>query len=217
MNLKILKQHLELIKTSIGEDNLFLNKKTLKKNISKSKVLDKLNEKVKKCNKCVLAKTRTNTVFGEGDINTDLMFIGEAPGFDEDKQAKPFVGKAGQLLTKMIKAMGLKREDVYIANILKCRPPENRNPENEEIKQCFGYLEQQIKFVNPKVICTLGAFASQILLNTEEKISKLRGKTFEYKGIKVIPTFHPSYLLRNENMKKHAWNDLKLVMEILKS
>jgi DNA polymerase len=141
------------------------------------------------------------------------MFIGEGPGYDEDMQGKPFVGKAGQLLTKMIIAMGLKREDVYIANIVKCRPPNNRNPLQEEIEPCINYLYRQIEIVNPKIIICLGSVASQALLKVETRISRLRGKFTNFKHIKVMPTFHPSYLLRNEKMKKPAWEDLQMVMK----
>ena len=143
------------------------------------------------------------------------MFVGEAPGAEEDIQGLPFVGRAGQLLTKIIEAMGLKREDVYIANLLKCRPPANRAPLPEEILACRENVRRQIAAINPKVICTLGKFASQMLLKTETTISELRGNFYEYEGIKVMPTFHPAYLLRNPASKKDAWADLKLVMKEL--
>ncbi|BAI80885.1 uracil-DNA glycosylase [Deferribacter desulfuricans SSM1] len=171
-----------------------------------------LNE-VKDCNKCRLAKNRTNLVFGEGDPNAELMFVGEGPGAEEDKQGRPFVGRAGQLLTKMIEAMKLKREDVYIANIVKCRPPNNRAPLNDEIGACIPYLHKQIEIIKPKYIICLGSIAASALLNTTTAISKIRGSFREFKGIKVMPTFHPAYLLRNPKMKKLAWEDLQLVMK----
>jgi len=165
-------------------------------------VLDNTIEQIEKCKKCELSRTRTNVVPGEGNSKAKLMFVGEAPGADEDKQGRPFVGRAGQLLTKIIESIGLKREDVYIANILKCRPPGNRNPLPSEIAKCSPYLEKQIKLIKPKVVCALGKFAAQTLLNSETPISKLRGNFYEYEGIKLIPTYHPAYLLRNNHGKK---------------
>ncbi|UOD34486.1 uracil-DNA glycosylase [Deferribacteraceae bacterium V6Fe1] len=176
---------------------------------------DALIERVKSCQKCQLAKSRQNIVFGEGNVSADLMFIGEGPGAEEDKQGRPFVGRAGQLLTKMIQAMGLKREDVYIANIVKCRPPDNRNPFKEEAQSCIEYLMEQIKIVRPKVIICLGSVAATYLLNTEKQISKLRGQFTNFNDIKVMPTFHPAYLLRNPSKKKETWEDLKKVIEFL--
>ncbi len=174
-----------------------------------------LYEKYKNCQACDLAVGRTKLVFGAGDPEAQLMFIGEAPGYDEDQKGLPFVGAAGQLLTKMIQAMKLTREDVYIANCLKCRPPENRNPLPTEIVSCSPILMQQIEIIKPKVICTLGKFASQTLLQTQEPISRLRGRFHDWKGIRVMPTFHPAYLLRSPDEKKIAWQDLKLVMNEL--
>jgi len=177
--------------------------------------LESLKEKVSTCDKCGLSKTRKNVVFGSGSPKAKLMFVGEAPGADEDKQGLPFVGRAGQLLTKIIESMGLKREDVYIANILKCRPPENRPPLPEEILACRDNLKKQVEVIRPRVICTLGKFASQTLLNTETTISDLRGKFSQYCGIKVMPTFHPAYLLRNPHDKKLVWADMKKIMKEL--
>jgi uracil-DNA glycosylase family 4 len=177
--------------------------------------LEELKVPVLKCVKCPLAKTRTNVVFGEGNPRAKLMFIGEAPGADEDEQARPFVGRAGQLLTKIIEAMGLKREDVYIANILKCRPPENRNPLPEEIESCSPYLLEQVRIIGPRVICALGKFSSQTLLNTETPISKLRGNFHDYHGTKLMPTYHPAYLLRNPSEKKTVWEDMKMIAKEL--
>ncbi|MDD5634220.1 MAG: uracil-DNA glycosylase [Candidatus Omnitrophica bacterium] len=177
--------------------------------------LEGVAKKISVCDLCPLAKTRTHAVPGEGNPKAELMFIGEAPGRDEDQQARPFVGRAGQLLTKIIEAIGLRREDVFIANILKCRPPENRNPLPGEIVKCSPYLVEQIDLVKPKIICALGKFAAQTLLNTEVPISKLRGKFHEYRGIKLMPTYHPAYLLRNPADKKEVWEDIKLVAKEL--
>ena len=177
--------------------------------------LEALRREVLKCERCDLAKTRTNVVFGAGSAQAKLVFVGEAPGGDEDLQGLPFVGRAGQLLTKIIEAMGMKRSDVYIANILKCRPPNNRAPLPAEILACEENVRRQIEVIKPKVICTLGKFASQTLLKTERPISALRGKFQEYSGIKVMPTFHPAYLLRNPSDKKLVWEDMKKVMSQL--
>jgi len=168
-----------------------------------------------RCQKCPLGKIRANTVFGAGNINAKLMFVGEAPGHEEDIQGLPFVGEAGMLLTKIIEAMGIKREDVYICNILKCRPPQNRNPLPEEVSMCIDYLYAQIDMIKPKIICGLGKFASQALLGTEAPIGKLRGSWHEYRGIKFMPTYHPAYLLRNPGDKKLVWEDMKKIMEAL--
>jgi uracil-DNA glycosylase family 4 len=170
------------------------------------------------CTRCKLsALGRTQVVFGVGNPNADLMFVGEAPGADEDIQGVPFVGRAGHLLTKIIEAIDLKREDVYIANVIKCRPPQNRNPEPDEIETCQPFLFQQIDVIQPKVIVTLGKFAAQCLLRSEEPISRLRGRLFEYRGAKLIPTFHPAYLLRNPSSKREVWEDMKLVKKLLNS
>ena len=193
-------------------------KREVGKVVSRAKTagtLDLLSGRVSSCKKCKLAVTRTNVVFGEGAGAAELMFVGEAPGRDEDIKARPFVGRAGQLLTDIIEAMGLKREDVYIANILKCRPPENRNPLPEEIASCSPYLLEQIELIKPKVICALGKFAAQTLLNTETPISVLRGKFHDYRGIKLMPTYHPAYLLRNPGAKKEVWKDMKVIAEEL--
>jgi len=164
------------------------------------------------CVKCNLAKTRTQVVYGVGNPNADLMFIGEAPGRDEDEQGKPFVGRAGQLLTDIIKAMKLTRDDVYIANVIKCRPPENRNPEPDELDACRPYIRQQVEIIQPRVIVTLGKFALQSLLEKAYGITAVRGKWLEYQGVKVMPTYHPAYLLRTPAAKKDVWEDMKLVM-----
>ena len=164
------------------------------------------------CTKCPLAATRTNVVFGAGDPHAPLMIVGEAPGKDEDEQGEPFVGRAGQLLTQIIKAMGFARDDVYIANVVKCRPPNNRNPEPDEIAQCSPFLNAQIASIKPKVIVALGKFAAQTMLGTEMPISRLRGRFHEYKGIKVLATYHPSYLLRNPDAKRDVWEDMKMLL-----
>ena len=164
------------------------------------------------CRRCPLAATRTNVVFGEGDPHAKLMFIGEGPGADEDRLGRPFVGRAGQLLDKMIAAMRFRREEVYIANVVKCRPPGNRVPTPEEAARCIGYLERQIRFIRPEVIVLLGATAATFLLDRREGITKLRGIWTEYHGIPVMPTFHPAFLLRQESAKREAWHDLQMVM-----
>jgi len=183
--------------------------------VSEEKNIDILLRKTEECTHCNLYKTRTNVVFGEGNVAADLMFVGEGPGAEEDRQGRPFVGRAGQLLTKMINAMNLDRKDVYIANIVKCRPPGNRNPFKEEIAECIQYLYAQIDIINPKVIVCLGSVAAQALLQTDKSISRLRGVFVDFQGIKVMPTFHPAYLLRNPKMKRLAWEDLQAVMKIL--
>jgi DNA polymerase len=154
-------------------------------------------------------------VFGEGNEKATLMFIGEGPGYDEDVQGKPFVGRAGQLLTKIIESIDLSREEVYIANIIKCRPPQNRNPEPDEIQSCHPFLMKQISVIQPKIICALGTFSAQTLLKTDVKITALRGKLYDLEGIKVIPTYHPAFLLRNPEKKREVWEDMKKIAEWL--
>ena len=180
-------------------------------------MLDTLREEASTCTRCRLAETRTQVVFGVGNPAADLMFVGEAPGADEDVQGIPFVGRAGQLLTKIIEAIELTREDVYIANVIKCRPPGNRNPEQDEVETCEPFLFQQIDLIKPKVIVALGTFAARALLRTLDPISRLRGRVYEYRGAKLIPTFHPAYLLRNPSSKREVWEDMKLVRKLLKS
>src|SRR3954466_4753870 len=168
------------------------------------------------CTRCKLHTLgRTNIVFGVGNPDADLMFVGEAPGADEDIQGEPFVGRAGQLLTKMIEGRGFKRDEVYIANVLKCRPPGNRNPEPDEIATCEPFLFQQLASVAPKVVIALGAFAARTLLKTDTPISRLRGRVFDFRGAKLIPTFHPSFLLRSPGYKREAWEDLKTALAVL--
>ena len=164
------------------------------------------------CTTCRLSGTRTNVVFGVGNPNADLMFIGEAPGRDEDLQGEPFVGRAGALLTDIIKAMKLTREQVYIANVIKCRPPENRNPEPDELDACRPFIRRQVELIQPKVIVTLGRFALQSLLEKSYGIMATRGTWLDYNGVKVMPTYHPAYLLRTPAAKKDVWVDMKKVM-----
>lgn len=178
--------------------------------------LDALKEVTMKCTRCVLANGRTNVVFGEGAADARLMFIGEGPGEQEDIKGRPFVGRAGQLLDKMILAMGFKREEVYIANIVKCRPPQNRAPLPDEEAACLPYLLAQISFIKPKIIVLLGAVAMKVLLQTNAGISQVRGKFLDYHGYTTMPTFHPAFLLRNPAKKKESWEDLKKVMTFLK-
>ncbi len=167
------------------------------------------------CARCKLSKARKNIVFGVGNPKADLVFIGEGPGHDEDVQGEPFVGRAGKLLTQMIEAMGLRREDVYICNVVKCRPPENRLPEKDEIATCSPFLLRQIAVIQPKVLCALGACAAQTLLQTTQGISRFRGEWFDMLGAKFIATYHPAYLLRNPSAKGEVWKDLQKIMTVL--
>jgi DNA polymerase len=167
------------------------------------------------CARCKLSGGRTHLVFGVGSPAAELMFVGEGPGADEDRQGEPFVGKAGQLLTKMIEAMGFRREEVYIANVVKCRPPENRNPEPDELEACEPFLRAQIAAIRPRVLVALGKFAAQTLLRDPTPITRLRGGWREYEGVRLMPTFHPAYLLRSPAEKAKAWEDLKLVVREL--
>ncbi len=183
---------------------------------SKQALIRPLYQKVQECCLCDLHKTKTNIVFGDGSLDAELVFIGEAPGYDEDIGGKPFVGLDGGLLTKIINAMHFQRSDVYIANVLKCRPQNNRNPMPEEVVCCKPYLIELLDIIKPKVICTLGEFAAHTLLDQINPISRLRGKWFEFNKIKLMPTFHPAYLLRNPKDKKLVWDDMKKIMDVLK-
>ena len=175
--------------------------------------LEIMQREVAGCTRCqLLAATRTQTVFGVGNPQARLCFLGEAPGADEDAQGIPFVGRAGQLLTKIIEACTLKREDVYILNVLKCRPPDNRTPEEDEVANCRGYLERQLEIIRPEFICCLGAVAARTLLNSTLSIGRLRGDFHDYQGIPVLCTYHPSYLLRNPAAKRDVWEDMKVLM-----
>ncbi len=182
--------------------------------ITRANKMEDLRAAVDGCQRCKLAPGRTNIVFGVGNPQAEIMFVGEGPGADEDAQGEPFVGRAGQLLTRIItNGMKLRREDVYIANIIKCRPPGNRNPEPDEIAACLPFLARQIELIGPEVIVVLGSVAAQALLRTRVPISQLRGVWQEYRGIRVMPTFHPAYLLRNPGQKPVVWEDIKKVME----
>jgi DNA polymerase len=178
--------------------------------------LRQFNEEIKDCKKCGLHKTRTKFVFGEGNPRAQLVFVGEAPGRDEDQQGRPFVGRAGQLLTKIIEAMGYKREDVFICNVLKCRPPNNRAPEPGEVEQCEPHLLEQLRLIGPKAICALGTHAAHTLLKTDTPISAMRGNFYDYHGIKLMPTYHPAYLLRNPAEKRKVWEDVQKIRDYLK-
>jgi uracil-DNA glycosylase family 4 len=167
------------------------------------------------CPRCKLANGRTQIVFGQGNPRAELVFVGEAPGREEDEQGLAFVGRAGQLLTKIIEAIGRKREDVYIANVIKCRPPSNRNPEPDEVAACRPFLEEQIRLIAPRVIVTLGTFAAQAILETDEPIGRMRGRWRTARGVRVMPTFHPAFLLRSPERKKDVWEDMKLVRDFL--
>ncbi len=179
--------------------------------------LQVIRDEIGDCQRCKLAPTRTNLVFGVGNPQAELVFVGEAPGLDEDKQGEPFVGKAGQLLTRMIEAMGKTRQDVYICNVIKCRPPQNRNPEPDEVQACEGFLQQQLAVLNPRIIVALGKFAAHALCGENTPISRLRGNLRSYQGIPVMPTYHPAYLLRTPDAKRDAWADLQQVMLFLQN
>ena len=179
--------------------------------------LESVRKDLGDCRRCKLHQLgRRQIVFGVGNPRAELMFIGEAPGHDEDVQGIPFVGRAGQLLTKIIEAIGLTRDDIYIANVIKCRPPENRNPESDEVASCEPFLFRQVKVIRPRVIVALGTFAAQTLLRTNDPISRLRGKLFSYGDARLIPTFHPAYLLRSPERKRDVWEDMKKVRALLR-
>jgi uracil-DNA glycosylase len=175
-----------------------------------------IREDIGDCTRCKLCRLgRQKIVYGVGSPRADLMFVGEAPGRDEDSQGIPFVGRAGQKLTQIIEAIGLKRDDVYIANVIKCRPPENRNPEPDEVETCEQFLFRQIDVIKPKVIVALGTFAARSLLKTDAPISRLRGRVYDYRGARLVPTFHPAYLLRNPSCRREVWEDMKRVRSLL--
>lgn len=225
---QIHKELLSLVKSVKGQvlnaDNLYVDV-DWKKPVPMEKIdiaaakseksIDDLCKEVAGCTQCSLARTRKHVVFGDGNTQARIVFVGEAPGADEDEQGLPFVGRAGQLLTNIITAMGIERKDVYICNILKCRPPGNRNPLPEEIRLCEPYLKQQLQMISPQIICALGSFAAKTLLKTETPITVLRGRFHLYEGIKLMPTYHPAYLLRNPPAKKQVWEDVQLIMKEL--
>ena len=198
-----------------AEDKLFIPGEPA---VQESPTLEALRAAIGDCRRCKLASGRTNLVFGVGNPRASVMFVGEGPGRDEDLKGEPFVGRAGQLLTDIItKGMKLKREDVYIANVVKCRPPGNRDPEPDEVEACEQFLKKQVDLVRPKVIVALGRFAVQCLLRSKQPITRLRGRWHEYEGIRLMPTFHPAYLLRNPGDKKLVWEDIQKVIEALKA
>jgi DNA polymerase len=218
-NLEDLKIYLSWLK-EMDIKSLYLStkqKEILSELASKEQLLDKIRVELGECKRCPLSKTRHHIVFGEGPATAQLVLVGEAPGHDEDLKGKPFVGAAGELLTQMLKAIELWRKEVYITNIIKCHPPKNRNPKLDEISTCKPFLEKQLMLIKPKVICTLGTIATHTLLQTDTPISHLRGKIYKWQKSKLIPTFHPAYLLRNPGQKKLAWEDLKLLKTLLEN
>jgi len=210
---KVIKKRPESVvvkdKSAVAEIDIFGNENIKREEWEFAESLDELNAKINTCMKCGLGKLRNNFVFGVGNPNADVVVIGEAPGADEDAQGEPFVGRAGQLLNKILEATGFKREEVFILNILKCRPPGNRNPAPEEADLCRPYLDKQLKLINPKLLLLLGKVASETLLKTKEPLNKLRGKVHDYKGWKLMITFHPAALLRNPNWKRPTWEDMQ--------
>jgi len=197
-------------------EDLFVAPKPEAAVADRAEALRVIKEDLGECTRCVLARLgRKTIVFGEGDPNAELMFVGEGPGADEDEQGRPFVGRAGQLLNKMIEAMGLKRDQVYIANVVKCRPPGNRTPEREEIETCSPFLLRQIAVIQPKAVVALGAVAARCLLGLNEPMARLRGRWFDFRGTRLAVTYHPAFLLRDPRQKKETWKDLQMVMEYL--
>lgn len=186
-------------------------KPVAKKSVPKSPELEKFQQEIKECTKCRLHQNRTKFVFGVGNPKAEVMFVGEAPGRDEDLKGEPFVGKAGQLLDRILASIGFTRQDVYIANMVKCRPPENRDPLPDEMETCHPYLLKQIEIIKPKMICCLGRISGQYLLSTKETLGKLRGRLHDYKGIKLLVTYHPAALLRYPEYKKETWEDMKML------
>ncbi len=182
-----------------------------------AETLDDIRDDLGDCTRCKLHAGRTTLVFGAGNPDATLMFVGEGPGRDEDLQGVPFVGRAGQLLTKIIASIGLTRDQVYIANVVKCRPPSNRNPEPDEVQTCEPFLFRQLDAIQPKVVVALGAFAVRTLLRTDQAISRLRGQVYDYRGAKLVPTFHPAFLLRSPDRKRDVWEDMKKVRALLES
>ena len=205
MNANELAAQLEFLR-DIGVESLSLSSSE-----SSVMTLESMRAEIGDCQRCKLAAKRTNIVFGSGNPSAELVFVGEAPGYDEDQQGLPFVGRAGQLLTKIIESIDIKREDVYICNVLKCRPPDNRNPEPDEVASCNPFLKKQLATIRPKVVCCLGTFAAQTVLQMAVPIGKLRGKFFDMDGMRVIATFHPAYLLRSPDKKREVWEDMKQI------
>ncbi len=202
--------------TSIGLRPVSVSETPAATEVSQAaEALDAIREDLGDCTRCKLHKGRQNLVFGVGNPKADLMFIGEGPGYEEDRQGLPFVGPSGQLLTKIIEAIQLTREEVYIANIVKCRPPSNRDPEPEEIAACRPFLERQVSSIKPRVICTLGRVATQAMLSTEKALGRVRGQVFSFGDVALVPTYHPAYLLRDPSKKKDCWEDMKLIRALL--
>ncbi len=213
MMLKSISQYFELLKLS-GLDDLFLKSDFNGVNLSQNMDLASLEEKYKNCTKCPLSQGRIKFVYGEGSSTAKLMLIGEGPGAEENKTGKPFVGSAGQLLTKMLNAININRKDVYIANIVKCRPPGNRNPLPSEISACIKYLEEQIEIIQPKILLLMGKVAAQTLLKNGYNMTELRSKEFKYRGIQTFVSYHPAALLYHPQWKKPAWIDLQKIQKI---
>lgn len=207
-----IRSYLDFAERSFFWNEIQNNAPGIKENDIVSRI-NTLKQRVENCRNCSLSQSRKQTVSGAGNLKAELMFVGEGPGEEEDNQGLPFVGRAGKLLTDIITAMGLKREEVYICNAVKCRPPGNRTPTDEEIMLCNHFLMEQIEIIRPKIIVALGAVSVMALFKTRESIFKLRGKFLDFNGIKVMPTFHPGFLLRNPDYKKHTWQDIKLVMK----
>jgi DNA polymerase len=212
-----LKSYLEYL-TGIGIHSLVASEtEAHEPSSSHVMTLEEVRKELGDCKRCKLHRARRTIVFGEGNEESSLMVIGEGPGYDEDFQGRPFVGKAGQLLTKILQSINLPREKVYITNVVKCRPPRNRNPEPDEIQSCHPFLMKQITLIQPKIICALGTFSAQTLLKTDTKITALRGRLFDLDGIKVIPTYHPAFLLRNPERKREVWEDMKKIAELMQT
>jgi DNA polymerase len=202
------RQFLEALK-GMGIESYFFERKN-------ELTFSALRKEVRACKRCPLAQTRTTVVFGEGNERANLVFVGEAPGEDEDAQGRPFVGRAGKFLDQMIERVGLSRKDVFICNVLKCRPPKNREPDPAEVEMCKGYLFAQLQLIRPKVICALGRHAYNTLMNVDARITKIRGQFTEYNGVKLLPTYHPSFLLRNQERVKEAYEDMEKLREALR-
>ena len=195
-------------------DNIYLDSNVSENMpIDKSNKLDEYLNSIKDCLECPLGKTRKNIVLGMGNPNADIVFVGEAPGKQEDLQGLPFVGRSGKLLDKMLSSINLSRDDVYILNVLKCRPPDNRNPSHREIEKCEPYLKRQLKIIKPKLIVALGRISAMTILRTKESLTNMRNQIFDYEGIDFLVTYHPAALLRNPNFKKYAWEDFKLIRD----
>jgi DNA polymerase len=201
------RQFLEALK-KMGIESYFFERKN-------ELTLSALQKEVKACARCALAQTRRTVVFGEGNERADVVFVGEAPGEEEDAQGRPFVGRAGKFLDQMIQQVGLSRKDVFICNVLKCRPPKNREPDPAEVERCKDYLFTQLQLIRPKVICALGRHAYNTLMGVDARITKIRGQFTEYNGIKLLPTYHPSFLLRNQERVKEAFEDMEKLKETL--